>query len=506
MNLDILDSLKANQKPDSKNFDGQFEPIIPFDNFDTPELPASLLPPALGEYVSNIAEVLKVPVAMPFMGALGMVSASLAKKFVVSPKADWAEPLNIYTLTAMPPASNKSQTLKMLKAPIDEWEKIERERIAPERNQALADLRILEIEQKKQSKIIGNKSAKQADIDKAKDALKEIEEKIAVKKDSIPVIPQIYTNDATPEAIADMVHEQKGRLAIISDEGGITEVLAGLYNNGNANIDIFLKGIDGGATRIRRAHKDYQLNPYLTVLLFIQPQILANMADKRAFDGNGALERYLYTVPHCNVGYRVFDNAVIDGMVKTRYENLIINLLHIPMPETPYKLDLDFPAQKAFESFREEIERELRPDGRLYICRGWGGKIAGYTLRLAGLMHMAEHNSANHLLIENKTMNNAIQLAHLLIDHTLAAYGIMGADREVSDAKELLEWLKTQNTKSLAKSQIINAMRNRKMGVKERLNKAIAVLMDRNILSAVHRDYETRKPTDIYFINPAIYN
>ncbi|MBT7087552.1 DUF3987 domain-containing protein, partial [bacterium] len=59
-------------------------------------------------------------------------------------------------------------------------------------------------------------------------------------------LPCLFITDATPEELAAKVYEQNNYLGIFSDEGGITEVLSGLYTGGSANIDILLKGIDGG--------------------------------------------------------------------------------------------------------------------------------------------------------------------------------------------------------------------------------------------------------------------
>lgn len=502
----LFDALEPPKKPQVGNFDGQFDAVIPFDQHVTPEIPADILPDCLAAYVQNISDVLSVPTAMPVMAALGMVSVAVSKKFVVMPTDDWAESINIYSLTAMLPASNKSQTLKYLKSPLDEWEDKAAKRLKPERDKALTEIKLLQAELSKQYSIIKGKKSKANEVDEAKNAVTGIEKELQAKNDALPAIPQLYTTDATPEAIAELVHIQSGKLGIISDEGGITEVLSGLYNNGNANIDIILKGIDGGKTRIKRANRDYDLNPFLTIILLIQPQVLANMADKKAFTGNGALERYLYALPVGNVGYRTFSDACIDPYKKSDYDSLIYNLLWIPTPEEPYTLKMEIPAQRLFQDFRLEIERELRADGKLYICRGWGGKLAGYTARIAGLMHIAEHERIDHLIIQKGTMEKAITLARLLMEHAVAAYNMMGADIETSDAKELLEWLKTQKQNRLTKSQIINAMRNRQAGKKERLKKALVLLEERNILSAVHVDNSTRKPTDVYFVNPDIYS
>ena len=83
-----------------------------------------------------------------------------------------------------------------------------------------------------------------------------------------PALPALFATDATPESLAISAHEQGGRFAIFSDEGGLLETLGGPYNHGHANIDILLKGIDGGAVRIRRKNHDINLYPYLIIILY----------------------------------------------------------------------------------------------------------------------------------------------------------------------------------------------------------------------------------------------
>ncbi|MBX7149982.1 DUF3987 domain-containing protein [bacterium] len=180
---------------------------------------------------------------MPVLASLGIVSVALSKKFVVSPKPDWIESVNIYCQIAMQPASNKSQTLKFLKSPVDEWEQKEIERIRPEREAALSHIKMQEIELKKLSKTLLKAKAKQDEIENAKKEIPELESKLRELRDSLPIIPQSYTTDVTSESLATLLDEQKGIVAIISDEGGVTEVLSGLYSNGSANVDILVEYI-----------------------------------------------------------------------------------------------------------------------------------------------------------------------------------------------------------------------------------------------------------------------
>lgn len=94
-----------------------------FDELNTPDIPAKLLPGIFGEFAYALAQSTEKPEALSVMTILGVISATIAKCFFVSPKENWYEPLNIYTLVALPPANNKSLVLNYCARPLVEWEK-----------------------------------------------------------------------------------------------------------------------------------------------------------------------------------------------------------------------------------------------------------------------------------------------------------------------------------------------------------------------------------------------
>ena len=49
-------------------------------------------------------------------------------------------------------------------------------------------------------------------------------------------------------------------MAVLSDEGGIYEVMSGLYSDGRANIDVFLKSHAGSPVRVDRGTRTAHLN------------------------------------------------------------------------------------------------------------------------------------------------------------------------------------------------------------------------------------------------------
>lgn len=476
----------------------KWEAPIFFDKLEGPDIPPSLLPGIYGEFAEALCIATETPPALSVMMVLGVLSASAAKHFRVTPKQGWREPLNIYTIVALPPANNKSQILNACTKPLVQWEQEKAEILRPiiKRQQS---------ERKTQEKIIAELRAQAARTKNRIEQEALVREISDIEAELIEpqILPQVFANDITPESLTNAIFEQKGNFAIFSDEGGVFEVLAGLYTGGTANIDVLLKGIDGGHVRVKRKDRSVDLNPYLTIGLVVQPSIIQKMSSKNAFCGNGVLERFLYVLPKSKLGYRTHNTASVPQYLSQIYEQKVKSLLNYSLDnQQQHILSLSPDAFAAWQAFQLYIETELRPRGKLSGCQGWGGKICGFTLRIAGLMHIAK-GELNVSIIDKETMMNALDLAALLIQHTLAAYGLMGSDQEMEDAKEVLNWILKSNSESFTRTQITTAMKHKGAGKSKRLGEALSILIDRNFIYA-HKDFSTVKPTMHYFTNPVL--
>jgi hypothetical protein len=485
----------------------EWDPIIPFDQVKTPENPASLLPGIYGTFAEQLAHAAEVSVSLTTLAVMGVLSAALAKRFVVSPWEGWSEPIVLYILAALPPANLKSLVTREATRPLDTWECAARQSMGPD----IAKARSQRKNQESQIQSLRAKAAKNSNKIQQQQQFEEVTllESSLVE---IPVPQQIYVNDVTPETLATVVVEQNGRVAIISDEGGIFEVIAGLYNKGNANYDILLKGIDGGRVRIRRKDRELDVHPLLTLLLIVQPQIVRNMADKKVYQGRGFLERFLYVVPPSLLGRRSLNTPPLSDGVRTQYQQAINRLLNIqPLVvhgsgDVARVLSLDEKARDIWQRFRRDIETELRPDGRLSDCLGWGGKIAGFTLRIAGLLHVAEHGESAKV-IKVATMERAVRMAGLLVEHALAAFDMMHNDEASDDARVVFEWLCQQGKSRFRRTECLTKFHGRFTG-KKRFDAALNILIDRNMISPLRHETTTegKRQTGYYEVNPALAN
>ncbi|MBR2309379.1 MAG: DUF3987 domain-containing protein [Oscillospiraceae bacterium] len=220
--------------PEAYNGTGplQWETPIPFDAFDLPVFPADTLPTAVRDYVQAVAETTQTSVDMAAVASLAILSICLQGKYRIWGKADWWEPLNTYCVIVLPPAERKSAVISLMTAPLEAYEQ--------EINAAM-DAQIIESQMKKtvldkERRMLEDKVAKgKADTaelaDKAKD--------ISAFQETQPL--KLFVDDVTAEKLASVLAENRSKAAIVSAEGGIFDILNGIYTK-NVNIDVFLKG------------------------------------------------------------------------------------------------------------------------------------------------------------------------------------------------------------------------------------------------------------------------
>jgi len=167
-------------------------------------------------------------------------------KYKVNPEEGYSEPVNIWTIAALESGNRKSSVFKEATKPILKWE--------IEKGEALEnEVKEAEIKKKNQEAVI---KALRSKLAKAKphDQMK-IEVEILFKEANeieVPKAEQKWTDDITPEQLGNLMAENDGRMAILSAEGGIFDMMAGRYSNGIPNLDIYLKGHAGDALRIER--------------------------------------------------------------------------------------------------------------------------------------------------------------------------------------------------------------------------------------------------------------
>jgi len=248
--------------------------------------------------------------------------------------------------------------------------------------------------------------------------------------------------------------------------------------------------------------------PALTFGLAVQPVVIESFANgsKRQFRGKGALGRFLFCIPDSMLGKRVVGQRTrVADEVKTRYEAGIKGLLSVPKTldeagiEIPRMLELDAEAFSVWEDFDRRVEIMIGPGGELESMDDWGGKLPGTALRIAGLLHLVEHGP-EIFVMGKETLERSIGLCNILMGHAKAAFGLIGADEPVSDAKKVFQWVQKRGFEVFTKTDCSKAFKNLDAG---RLDNALKTLEERNILRELMVPTKGRDAAN-YISNPIL--
>jgi hypothetical protein len=488
-------------------------PPTPFFQPDVPTFPLETLPLWLREYVEAEATFTQTPVDMAAMLSLAGIAAACQKKFVVEARDGWHEPVNLFTVCIMPPANRKTAVLASIIKPIEDWERDE-----------TAQVQAAILRAKMQKELAEDRQAKartQATKAQGTDAEAAIMEAVAqaleVASIRIPSNPRLVADDATPEKLSSLLAEHDGRMAVFSAEGDVFDLMAGRYGNG-ANFGVFQKGHSGETLRVDRIHRapEYIPGPALTLGLAVQPDIIRGLIAQPSFRGRGLLGRFLYVWPESLLGRREITPAPVPGRVYLEYCTQMTNLLR-------FKSDLDDQGQNrahtlrlsrdacaALVEFMAWIEPQLGEMGTLHCIEDWAGKLAGAVVRIAGLLHLADHARDSlpwTLPVTARAVERAITIGRYLIPHALMAFSEMGADEDAERAKFILRWIEKTGSTSFSKRDVHQGTRGTFKRI-EAIEAPLNLLVEHGYIRKQTRDQQEIKPgrkaSPIYDVNPYV--
>lgn len=472
-----------------------------------PAFPVGVLPEPLRSWVAATAEATQTPADLAGVLALANCAAAVARRVEVEAGRGWREPLCLYAAVLLDPGNRKSEVFKSAARPLKAIEAELIEEAKPTIARLASDRRILEKRQAKAEKTAGEK----CDPEAAEEAAR-LAEELAVLP--VPVLPELIVSEASPEAVEMALAAQGGRLAVMSAEGGLFDLLGGRYSGGAPNLDAFLMGHSGDDLAVKRVSREaFVKRPALTCAFAVQPAIVRGLSSKPAFRGRGLLGRFWYAVPESPLGRRKVDPEPVPEGVAAEYENLIRRLASIEeSPRGPAVVGMTPQAAARFVAWRAEVEAWLADGGRLESMTDWGGKLCGLAARLAALLHLAGNPNPEPWRdpIEPQAIEGAIRLAEYAVDHARAALAMLrDADGEaLEDARYLLRWLRQKGLREFARRDAHRHGVGRFSGEPERLDAGLEILTERGWirpLASESKEGPGRPASPRYAVNPATW-
>jgi hypothetical protein len=442
------------------------------------------------------------------MLVLSALAACLGGRVRLQVRPGWEEPLNLYSAVALPPGERKSAVFSEVTAPLAEFEAM----LAAERSYEIAEARALRKVAEKALDAAQNSAARSTGLERER-RLEEVAAAARELEDAVvPFEYRLLADDATPEATATLLAEQRGRLAVLSPEGGVFGQMAGRYSasNGQPNLDVYLKGHSGDMLRVDRKGRapEFIARPALTVGLAVQPEVLRSLSDQPGFRGRGLLARFFYSLPPSRVGGRRTDVLPLPDGVRDAYAADLKTLARSleAVVTGPFVLRLSRQAEAELLAFADELEPRLGENGDLGHIADWGCKLVGGIGRVAALLHLAANvHRAWGEAVGPESVRAAIRMGRYLIPHALAAFDLMEADPNLTLARRVLHWIVTKELTSFSRRDCFEAMKGRVRRV-EALDPILSILEAHGCVR--RRDQEPRRrgrpPAPVFDVNPLV--
>lgn len=455
--------------------DGTWPEPQPLGVTRAPEWPRGVLPPWAEAMVDGVADELQAPRDLPAMLLLGALAVLHGGRSAVRIKGQWSEGLNLYVVVALPPSVGKSPAMSMIFAPLKEWLDDRRQGALVEVERAKQQLRMIEQDMAKAEKA-GNTAL----------AGHLLDYKLALE---MPVVPQLWTDDATPEAFVRRLYEHGGRMSIMSTEGGVFQIMAGRYGE-MSNLEPYLKAWSGDEIVVDRIGRESYIvpNPTTSMVLTVQPSVLEEVGQNRENRNRGLPARFMMSIPEHRVGHRnMIDAPELGDDVRWKYHEEMwaimrrLDSIGSSMRPTPS-------AQRGFLFWRQSLED--RRAGDLKPLSEWSTKLESSVVRTAGLLHFANGNSTEDP-ISDETMAAAIVIGNYWIEHAKLAHDMWDADSALSGARAIVARMVDDEIEETTARDLMRLMRQR-FGRADDLVPSLELLVDRGWIRSDDPDGEVR--------------
>lgn len=471
-----------------------------------PDFPLDCLPAGLRDFVQQLAACKQAPVDAAAVSLLSVFSMAEGGRFMVDPgiAAVYQLGINLFTMTVMESGTGKSEIMNVLKKPIEDFVKDynwkNREKIAMDENWSSV---LRERVSKAKKQCVSGK----ADYSDLEEAQRELDAFRPMKK------LRCITDNATSEALENLLAENNGVMSVVSTEGGVIDIMGGRYSkDGASNIDIYLHGYSNESFDKDRAgqghvHVDHL---YLTVIFSIQPRVLKDFM-RRDFIEKGMTSRYLYSIPRELEERLLRDSPNIEPLVLADYENKIRDIMSIERNVgAPYELRFSKEATELMISYNDDaIQKRIKED--LACIKRTARRIIGQTIRLAGVLHLMEHGSeaVEKREISAQTVEKAIRLTDYFLEHTKAAHKTVEDSEEIKNLKYVWEKCRGLKVPEFSSDVLREKCRGR-LRTNEEQKPYITGLIERGYLRELPEDKKNkgkdgRPMAARYRINPLLY-
>lgn len=326
----------------------------------------------------------------------------------------------------------------------------------------------------------------------------------------VPVMPALFNEDCTQEALAGRLAHGWPSTSLWSDEAGIIVGGRGMSDESAMRYFSLLNRMwDGNSfERHRTSAQSFSIQGRrLTCSLMMQHAVFNQMLHGKdgIARGIGFMARFLLAWPESTMGTRLYRQVELDCVEMSAWDEKLTSLLQIPLPIEnernmrlqPTALHFTDDARREWIRFMDSIERELSAYGEFSEVQDFASKIAENAARLAAIIWTFQHGPEGQ--IDKACVLAGIALAswHLEEAKRLMVKTVLPDD--IKCAMLLEQWMIRRGTDVTPREISRSAPQKlRDMAVRDA---AISMLLERGRLIEV-----SESNTSLLRVHPALIN
>lgn len=441
--------------------------------------PIESLPKELAQPIMSYQTYGQQPIALIACAALANVSLACQTLANVARDSVLTSPVSMYFICINLSGERKSQVDRTFSQGIHQWQKEVRQKLMPEVIEMTAMHNAWKAERDGLLKQI-----RQTNLAEELRYLQDQYKTLAGQEPQIPLLPELFFEDITQEALIHSLSKGWPSSSLWSDEGGIVLSSSGMQTNTTKFITTLNRLWDGNAFRTHRKTSSNLSVEHrrFTLSLMLQPFLLEYLLKKQdsVARQSGFLARSMIAQPVSSMGNRYYQappNALSElddfhDRIKTCLD-ASLNLDHHGCHNIP-TLHFSAKAKARWISFFNKIESGMNKPHQWQSMQDFASKAAENVARLSALFHLFLGKSG---MITPESVEQATEIVHWHLSEAKRILGPTEHQEKNKDAKRMLAWLKSKNITQTSSRQLQQTAGFRDKAKRE---EAIQLLIEHN--------------------------
>lgn len=410
-----------------------------------PEFPLGVFPEAVGRFVEEAAAALPAPTDNLGVAVLAFAGAAIGTSREIEVKPGWREGPRVYAALIALPGSKKSPALSLPARPFHDRQR--QAHLEYKQERAAYDTALLQYEQER------------------------LAWRAAKSKGEMPTPPteptmaQVYTTDATLEALAGLLERNPRGLVLLQDELSAWVNALGQYKGGKGSDRQKFLSFWSGAPEVvnRKGQEPIVLpNPFVNVVGNLPPDILGELSDEQGRE-DGFIHRILLCYP--DPVPLVWTDASVSAVTQSAYSDVFTRLWQLE-PETtntgqvrPRVLRFSEAGRSAFRDWITCHYEEMNAPDFSPVLRGPWAKLEGYAARFALILHCLQGaaGEAATPYIDETSVYGAAALADYFKAHARRAYAALHATALEKQAEAVLAYIERQPGRRISLRDLVRS-------------------------------------------------